>query len=403
MVRGMKRAPEYLILMGAVWLASAQVSAARQAAPVPVVDADPVEAAINHTRNLEYGEARRLLEARLATHPADLRALNYLASTILQREIFEQEMADGRVETAGGKVSQKKTPVVSEPFRRDLFDVLGRAESAGHARIAQNPQDQDALYWMGITHVIRAVYQLGFAKSNSGALKEAKEARSYHTRLLAINPGYVDAMLVTGMYDYIAGSVPWYMKVLTAIIGVRGDKQRGMKAMERVARDGKWAKVEARQFLAVFYYREKRNNESIALLEQLARDFPRNFIVYLHIARTYKAQNNWQKAAETYDLMVARYRSGQPGYQNVPAAKILCQAAEAWTNAGDKERARTRYAEAENLEEDSIFVYRAALATAIDLQPSRPEEARRRLERVATAVPWSDEGKAARQYLKKFR
>ncbi len=397
------RASLLQVVAGIVWLAFVPVSSARQTPLTPPTQPDPVEAAIDHARNLEYGEARRQLETWLVSHPADLRALNYLASTILQREIFEQEMADGRVETSGGRVSRKKAPVVSEAFRRELFDVLGRAESVALVRLRQNSQDQDALYWVGMSHVIRAVYQLGFAKSNSGALKEAKEARNYHTRLLAINPGYVDAMLVTGMYDYIAGSVPWYMKVLTAIIGVRGDKQRGIKAMERVARDGAWAKVEARQFLAVFYFREKRYPESVALMEQIARDYPRNFMVYQHMARTYKAQKNWRKAAETYDLVVSRYRAGEPGFQNIPVAKVLCQAAEAWANAGDKARSRALYAEAEDLREDSIFVYRAALATAIDLEPSRPDEARRRLERVASAVPWSDEGKAARRHLKKLR
>ena len=386
-----------------VWLWPWAGYAAPHVVPAPTFPNDPVEAAIKHTRNLEYGVARRELETWLARHPADLRALNYLASTVIQREIFDQEMADGRVEPTGGQVSQKKVPEISEAFRKELFDVLGRADAAGGARLLQNPQDQDALYWMGMTHVIRAVYQLAFAKSKSGALREAKEARKYHSQLLSINRGYVDAMLVTGMYDYIAGSVPWYLRVLTVIIGVRGDKQRGITAMERVARDGKWAKVEAQQFLAIFYYREKRYSEAIALMEQIAREHPRNFFVYQHIARTYKAQDRWRRAAETYDLLIARYRAGEPGYRNLPVAKVLCQAAEAWTHAGDKARARTLYAEAENLKEDSIFVYRASLATAIDLQLSRPEEARRRFEHIASSVPWSDEGKLARQHLKKLR
>lgn len=370
-----------------------------QAAPEP--PADPVESAIDHTRNLEYDLARNQLEAWLVQHPADLRTLNYLASTILQREIFEREMADGRLDAVK---SRQGPPPMPESSRKELFDVLSKAESAANERLRQYPQDQDALYWNGITHMLRSVYQIGFAKSNTSALKEAKEARNYHAQLLALNPSYVDAMLLPGMYDYIAGSIPWYMKVLSAIIGIHGDKQRGLKSMERVARDGKWAKVEARQFLAIFYFREKRYGESIVLMEQVTRDYPRNFVVYQHMARTYKTQGNWRKAAETYDLMLSRYHSGEPGYQNLPAAKTLYLAGEAYAKVGDMVRAQQLYAEAEKRTDDSIFVYRAALAAGgVDQQMHRLDEARRRFQRVASAVPSTDEGRAARESLKKLR
>jgi len=363
-------------------------------------DADPVEVAIDHTRNLEYAPARQQLEAWLTTHPADLRALNYLASTLLQEQIFEREMADGRLEDGG---LRKGDPPVSEEFRRDLFGVLGRAEAAANERLRQNPGDQDALYWMGINYMVRAVYQLGFAKSNTGALKDAKQARNYHMQLQKLNPGYVDAMLLPGMYDYIAGSIPWYMKILTAIIGIHGDKQRGLAAMERVAREGKWSRAEARQFLAIFYYREKRYSEAIALMEQLARDYPRNFVIYQHIARAYKAQEKWRKAAETYELMVNRCRSGEPGYRKVPLAKTLYQTGEAFARAGDLKRAEALYAHAEKCSDNNIFVYRAALAAGgLDEQMNRLEDARRRFQRVANAVPETGEGKAARERLKRL-
>ena len=364
------------------------------------LDADPVEVAIDHTRNLEYIEARQQLETWLTTHPGDLRALNYLASTLLQEQIFEREMADGRLEDGG---LRKGNPPVSEEFKRHLFSVLDRAEAAGNERLRQNPDDQDALYWMGINYMVRAVYELGFAKSNTGALKDAKQARNYHLQLQKLNPGYVDAMLLPGMYDYIAGSIPWYMKILTAIIGIHGDKQRGLAAMERVARKGKWSKVEAQEFLAIFYYREKRYGEAIALMEQLSREYPRNFVLLQHIARAYKAQEQWRKAAETYELMVSRHRSGKPGYQKVPLAKTLYQAGEAYARAGDLKRAEQLYSEAEKCRDDNIFVYRAALAAgSIDQQKNRLEDARRRFQRVADAVPTTNEGKAARELLRKL-
>lgn len=384
-----------------VWLAAPAVLTARQAAPVPAQDNDPVEVAMDHTRNLEYGQARQQLESWLAKHPGDLRALNYLASTMIQSQIFEREMADGRL--VSGSL-RKGDPPVSEEFRRELFRALDRAEAAANDRLRQNASDQEALYWIGITYMIRSVYQIGFAHSNTSALKDAKQARNYHVQLQRLNPSHADARLLPGMYDYIAGSIPWYMKILTTIIGLSGNKQRGLAAMERAAKEGTWSKVEARQFLAIFYFREKRYGEANALMEQLSREYPRNFVYFQHIARTYKTQNNWRKAAETYEMMANRYSSGTPGYHKLPVAKTLYLAGEAYARAGDLKRAEELYAEAERRDDNNIFVYRAALAAGgVDQQMRRIEEARRRFQRVATAVPATDEGKAAIERLKKLR
>jgi tetratricopeptide (TPR) repeat protein len=139
-------------------------------------------------------------------------------------------------------------------------------------------------------------------------------------------------------------------------------------------------------------------------MEQVARDYPRNFVVYQHMARTYKTQGNWKKAAETYELMVSRFHSGDSGYQALPVAKTLYLAGEAYAKVGDTARAQQLFAEAEKRTDDSIFVYRAALAAGgVDQQQNRLAEARRRFQRVASAVPATDEGRAARQYLKKLQ
>lgn len=198
------RIPYLQIVVLGLSLAPVPAWAEPQATPEPPADA--VEAAIDHTRNLEYDLARKQLEAWTAQHPGDLRALNYLASTLVQREIFERELADGRLNSGS---LRKDDPPVSEEFRRDVFAVLGKGGATANERLRLNPNDQDAIYWSGVTYMIRSVYQIGFAKSNTAALREAKQARNYHAQLLSINPNYVDAMLLPGMYDYIAGSIPW--------------------------------------------------------------------------------------------------------------------------------------------------------------------------------------------------
>ncbi len=354
-------------------------------------------------RNLEYGLARNQLEAWLSQHPRDLRALNYLASTYLQEEMFRQELLESRVYASGGEAFREDKPAVSAAFRQNLFDVLNKAESFALERLRENPRDEMALYWIGYTHVTRAIYHLTVAKSHRAALGDAKEARTYHAELLGLNPAFVDAMLVVGIYDYIVGSLPWYLKFVAAITGHHGDKQRGLASIERVTREGRLARDDARQFLAILYYREKRYPEALAILEDLSRAYPRNFVIPQEIARTYKAQGNWRLAAGTYDQILARHRSGQAGYRTIPLTKILFQAGQAHAELGEMDRALELYREAASGADDNIFVYRAELAAGgVYEQQNRFEDARRRYERVAKDVPATDEGKAARQYLKQL-
>ncbi len=377
------------------------------AAPQPLAEAaapDSIDIGIDHLRNLEYDAARKKFEAYLGQHPNDLRALYYLASTILQREMFQRELLESRVYASGGEAFRDGKPPISPAFQAELFGVLTKLETLGQARIKLNPSDEPALYWLGMAHATRAIFQVAVAHAYVAALGEGKEAHLYHERLLNLNPGFVDAHLVIGIYDYIVGCLPWYVKVLASVAGHHGERKRGLTTIEQVTREGHWARDDAKQFLAIFYFREKRYAEARALAEDLARSYPRNFVLPQEIARTYKAEGNWRAAAEVYEQMLARYHNHEAGYAALPAAKVLYQAGEAYSQLGDLDQALRLYAEAARQEAGNIYVYRAELAAAgLYQRQNRIEEARRKLEHVAGAIPSTDEGKAARQNLKELR
>jgi tetratricopeptide (TPR) repeat protein len=368
------------------------------------INPDPVQVAIDHYRNLEHETARQQLEAWLTNHPGDLRARNYLVSVILQRELLRRELLESQVYGPHGEAFQGKKVPVSPAFQQELFSALSKAESIAGDRLRQNPRDEEALYWAGVAHVTRAIYELTLAKANLAALGEVKEARKYHAQLLSLNPNFVDALLVVGTYDYVVGSLPWYLKVLASLIGYRGNRERGLAAIERVTREGHWARDDAKNFLAILYFREKRYPEARALLEDLARSYPRNYLFPQEIARTYKAQGDWTSAAKVYDEILAKHTAGEPGFKSIPAAKIYYQAGQAHDGAGETEAALERYDQAAKFPDNDIYVYRAELAAAkLCLQQNRRAEALRKYERVATAIPETDEGKAARRTLERLQ
>ena len=359
-----------------------------------------LNAAIDHFYNLQFDEAQKEIEACLAAQPGDLRALNLLASDILQREMMRRELLEVQSYARRGEAYRDGKPDVDPQTRKQLYEVLGRTEKIASEHLQVNPGDTDALYWLGASHVTRALFLLTLEKAKMDALGEAKEARKLHGRVLDLDPNYTDALLVVGMYDYIAGSLPWYTKIFAAIAGVHGNRERGLEEMRQVTEKGRWTKTDALSFLAVLYYREKRYADAIGILADLQRKYPRNFLLPQEIARAYKAQNNWHAAAEAYDSILKNRENGGEGFGKIPAAKIYFQAGEAFAQAGDKQTALERYEKAASIKEKNPYVYRSELAAAgLELERNNPADAKRRYLRVARDVPSTDEGRAAARSL----
>lgn len=379
----------------------------RARAEIPVRPAsvpDPLRVALDHFYNLEYDSAEKEFSGWLNQHPNDLRALNYLAATILQRELLRRELLEAQVYGKGGEAYEGDKQTLSPELQQELYGPLDKAERLADERLNKNPRNVEALYWAGVNHVTRALTDLTLLKARLDALGEAKKARKLHAEVLRIDPSFIDAYLVMGMYDYIVGSLPWYLKVLASLIGHSGNKERGLAEVKRVSEQGDLAREDAKSYLAILYYREQRYAEGLETLRSLAKSYPRNYVVQQEIARVYKAQEDWKAAAEVYDGIVAKHESGAPGYAQIPLAKILFQAGEVWERAAKQDEALCRYEQAGKLGDNNIYVYRAELAAAgVCVQMNRRAEARRKYQRVASAIPDTGEGKAARQALKKLR
>lgn len=376
---------------------------------LPVTAAQPsalhrsVQAALEHLYNLEYDQAERQVEARLAEGPDDLAAWSTLASILLQRELYQRELLEAQVYAQGGEVYRHRPVPVRPEFEKRLFGVVARGHSVADGRLAKNPNDLEALYWKGLLHATRAIYYLSVTRSHRQALNEAKEARNLHARILERNPQYTDAQLLVGIYDYVAGSIPWYLKVFAAIAGYTGSRERGLATIRRVSEQGNLARTDAMTFLAVLYYREKLYVHALRVLQHLERMYPRNHLLPQQMARAYKAMGDWKASAETYETILARHEARAPGYEDIPLSRILFQAGEARQRQGDRAKALAYFERAARLDENNINVYRAELAAAgIYLQMGRRADAHRSYSRVARSVPDTGEGRAAREALKRL-
>jgi len=93
------------------------------------------------------------------------------------------------------------------------------------------------------------------------------------------------------------GSLPLPAKMLAGVTGAHGSKRRGLVTIERVTREGKWQRDDARTLLIVLYTREKRYGDALALARELSTKYPRNYLFRLEAADALVAQAELERKA----------------------------------------------------------------------------------------------------------
>ena len=166
--------------------------------------------------------------------------------------------------------------MIRRRWRSSRVDAAGEASRRSAPKL--NRRDTEALYYLGATEGLKAAFEGAVERSFMSALRNGSDSVDRHREVIKLEPAFHDAEITIGMYDYIVGSLPLPVKLLATIGGIRGSKKRGLATLERVAREGNWARDDAKVLLIALFKREKRYTEALALARELAAKYPRNTV-----------------------------------------------------------------------------------------------------------------------------
>jgi tetratricopeptide (TPR) repeat protein len=107
------------------------------------------------------------------------------------------------------------------------------------------------------------------------------------------------------MHNYIIGSLSWPMRVSASIIGVGGNKYKGLAMLREVSRSGSAASTDAKQALAIFLRREQLYPEAIELVRGLSEAYPRSFPTALQYANLLSAAGRGPESIVQYRQILA--------------------------------------------------------------------------------------------------
>jgi len=284
-----------------------------------------VDRAYDHFYNLELDAAIQVFQQALAASPQSPDLHNHVAEALVFREMYR----DGALESemVSGNNSFLRRPKLNPTPQNEkwFLDEVNRAIALAEERLKANPKDAAALYAEGISYGLLSDYYWVVKKSWYDSLKDANTARRLDNRVSDLQPDNVDARLVQGLHDYIVGSLPWAYRMLGFMVGVHGDKAKGIQTIQYVAKNGKDNLVDAQIFLCALYRRENTPRLAIPMIQDLIQRYPRNFLLRLELSHMYSAAGEKANALSAVHEVAALKTSHAPGYDRVPWEQIYFQ------------------------------------------------------------------------------
>lgn len=281
-----------------------------------------VRKGFDHFYNLEYPQALAIFERALKADPDSPDLHNYVAMTLVFQEMLRGGALESELVSGNNPFLRRARLEPSPETEARFFETLDRAAALANQRLRADPKDTEALFALGITHGLRANWNFLVRKAWRDALREATTGRRLHNKITDIDPENVDARLMQGLHDYVVGSLPWTWRMLGFLVGIRGDREKGIKTIEEVAANGDRNRVDAEIFLCALYRRERKPRLALPLLEDLIARFPRNYLLRFEQSEMYSAIGDKQHAIGAIRTIARLKKRGSPGFVHVPWEKI---------------------------------------------------------------------------------
>jgi len=343
-----------LIVLGATPCLAQQPTAAwlneTDQAKLESLRADGFEALFN----LDYERARKDFREIVQLFPAHPAGPQFLATGLWIETLYETRRLQASLYSSDSFYSpndDKANPKVVEQFRAWTREAKKLAE----ARLKQNPKDTEARYFLGAIAGLKASFEEAVERRHFAAMRDGSDAVDHHRDVIKQDPSFHDAEITIGLYDYVLGTLPLAAKILVGVTGARGSRKRGLATLERVTKEGKWARDDARTLLIVLYTRERRFADALAIARELAAKYPRNYLFRLEAADALVAQAALERKANHASAVASAEREAFASFEDLlhdrnvrdTAARALdlihFKYGEALLTAGQAERAAKEF------------------------------------------------------------
>ena len=235
-----------------------------------------IKAALERMYSFDFPSAHRLLDSYIAAHPDVPLGPGFKASAYLFYEMDRMKILEGEFLINDSRIKSNKRIDPDPKVREQFYRSLGQAENLANMRLKTNPNDSSALFTLCMVEGMKTDYLAFIEKERMKSLSNAKQSQEHAVELRKRVPEFYDALLTSGISEYMIGSLPFFVKWFIRFPETEGDKGKAISNLETVSRKGYYMGPFARILLAIIHLREKRPQEATRMMEMLAKEYPSN-------------------------------------------------------------------------------------------------------------------------------
>jgi tetratricopeptide (TPR) repeat protein len=279
---------------------------------------------------LDFDSALGRFESVLSAHPKEPMAYGYVQMATVFRELYHQDLLDTTYYAHDSFLTSKRNVAVSPATRQRIESLTDSGIKLCDDRIRANPQDKDAYFARGYLRGIHAAFITLVDHSYVTAAKQGYAARNDSEQALKIDPEYADAKMAVGIQQFAVASLPRWVRMLVGIMGVGGNKEKGLQMLRESAAHGVVTSVESRTVLSLFLRHDARYPEALVVQHGLAAQYPHDYLYRLEEANLTKDEGNGPGAIALYKTVLND--AAKPGYFIDPRVQM------AWFGLADTQR-----------------------------------------------------------------
>lgn len=289
-----------------------------------------------------------------------------------------------------------------EAFFEQMETVIRRSDRM----LRRDRRNFDAMFFKGAALGFR-----GRLRSNRGewyrAARDGVRAMDYVFAVADADPDNADYMFGRALYDYYAAVIPDRYPYTRPVMVFfpKGDRERGIRLLERTATEGRFIQTEAAYFLLQIYYVfENDRAKSLHYAGWLREQHPQNSFFHTFQGRALARWGEWREAQEVFTEVLSRHRAQQTGYNAASAEQALYYLGRIAMMYSDYDQALTHLRELDRMaartDEDTYFKVLGRLRQGMALDASgRRADAVRMYRTVLNMKDWSGAHARAEQYL----
>ena len=322
------------VLLAAALMLLQTSAAAAQPQPTlhtSALNLDPqVRQGFNDFYNLDYDAALKTFRAVAQQHPNDPMAWDYILLVTIFQQLYVQDLLDTTYYARDNFLTNKREVDVPAAVRNEIDGLTNKVIQMTDAEIKAKPNDKDAYFERGYAKGLHASFITLADHSYAAAARQGYSARNDSEQTLKLDPQYADADMAVGIQQFAVASLPGWVRLLVGIMGVGGNKEKGLTLLRESAAHGVVTSVESRTALSLFLRHDGRYGEALNVQRGLAQEYPHDFLFRLEVANLLKDEGHGLEAIAEYKHVIDD--GLKPGYFYGPRLQL------AWFGMADTMR-----------------------------------------------------------------